>query len=122
MTNPSLPPGTPTSLFQSERFDTSKGADMIWTFPVSAPGTYTVRLYFAETYSGCWTVGCRVFSVYGNGTLKLDHEDVYAEAGKNTGLAKTFTVAVTGTQLILDFKATAQNPFVHGIEIMSPAS
>jgi len=110
------------SLFQSERFDTSKGADMIWTFPVSGPGTYTVRLYFAETYSGCWSVGCRVFNVYGNGALALNHEDVYAEAGKNAGLAKTFTVAVTGTQLTLDFKAVAQNPFVHGIEILSPAS
>lgn len=118
LTNPSVPAGTPMSLFQTERYDTSKGADMQWNFAVS-DGSYTVRLYFAETYSGCWKVGCRVFDVYANGALTLDHEDVYAEAGKDTGLVKTFTVQVTGGQLNLDFKPIAQNPMVQAVEILS---
>jgi PKD repeat protein len=121
LTNPSVPAGTPMSLFQSERFDTTKGADMIWTFPVSAAGTYTVRLYFAETYSGAAKVGGRVFSVYANGVLALNHEDVFAEAGYNVGLVKTISVPVTGTQLTIDFKAITQNPLVQGVEVLSPS-
>ncbi len=118
LTNPSVPAGTPMALFQTERYDVSKGADMQWNFPV-ANGAYTVRLYFAETYSGCWKVGCRVFDVYANGNLALDHEDVYADAGKNTGLVKTFTVQASGGQINLDFKAITQNPMVQAIEILS---
>jgi PKD repeat protein len=118
MTNPSVPAGTPMALFQTQRYDVSKAADMQWTFPV-ASGTYTVRLYFAETYSGCWKVGCRVFDVYANGGLVLDHEDVYADAGKNTGVVKSFTVQASGGQINLDFKPIAQNPLVQGIEILS---
>jgi PKD repeat protein len=120
MTDPSVPAGTPMALFQTERYDVSKGADMIWNFPV-ASGTYTVRLYFAETYSGCWQVGCRVFDVYANGNLALDHEDVYADVGKNTGVVKTFTVQASGGQISLDFKSISQNPMVQAIEILSAA-
>jgi hypothetical protein len=117
LANPSVPAGTPASLFQSQRYDVSKADDMRWTFPV-ASGAYTVRLYFAETYSGAWKVGGRVFDVYANGALALNHQDVYAQAGKNAGLVKTFTVQAAGGQINLEFKAITQNPLVQGIEIL----
>jgi hypothetical protein len=117
LANRSVPAGTPASLFQSQRYDVSKADDMQWDFPV-ANGTYTVRLYFAETYSGCWKVGGRVFDVYANGTLALKHQDVYAEAGKNAGLVKTITVQAKGGHINLEFKAITQNPLVQGIEIL----
>jgi hypothetical protein len=117
LTHSSVPAGTPMALFQTERYDVSKGAAMNWTFPVAKTGTYAVRLYFAETYAGAWKVGGRVFNVYANGKLALDHEDVYAEAGKNAGLVKTIIVPVTGTTISLDFKPITQNPMVQGIEI-----
>ena len=49
VSHPSIPAGTPASLFQSERFDLVGGPEMQWSFPVT-PGSYEVRLYFAEIY------------------------------------------------------------------------
>ena len=73
----SLPATTPTALFQSERYDTAGGTDMVWTFPVT-PGQYDIRLYFAETYSGTQSVGARIFDVSVEGATRgPDHrEDV----------------------------------------------
>jgi hypothetical protein len=62
-----------------------------------------------------------VFDVYANGNLALDHEDVYADVGKNTGVVKTFTVQASGGQISLDFKSISQNPMVQAIEILSAA-
>jgi hypothetical protein len=106
------------SLFQTLRFDTTRAAGMKWAFPVPSSGTYVVRLYFAETYSGAWKVGGRVFDVYANGALALNHEDVFAQAGKNAALVKSFSVSVTGGVLNLAFTPVVQNPFVQGIEII----
>lgn len=117
LSNPSVPAGTPMSLFQTQRFDVSKGADMVWNFRVPN-GTYKVRMYFAETFNGAWHTGGRVFNVYANGKLALNHEDVYAEAGKNAGLVKTVSVTVTNGAVSLDFKPIVQNPMVSGIEIL----
>jgi len=113
----SVPPGTPTALFQSERYDPAGGAEMQWDFPVAA-GQYEVRLYFAETYSGTMKVGARKFDVKIEGALVLDNFDVYATYGANTGGVKSFVVASDAT-LDIDFFHEVENPAIKGIEIIA---
>ena len=72
MSDPSIPPGTPEVIFQSERWDPIDGDEMQWDFPVTA-GEYEVRLYFAEIYSGAQFTGGRVFDVAIEGANVLDN-------------------------------------------------
>ncbi|MEZ5192785.1 MAG: malectin domain-containing carbohydrate-binding protein [Nocardioides sp.] len=58
---------------------------MEWNFPVT-PGTpITVRLYFANQYSGTSTPGTRVFDVSLDGTEVLTDEDLVALHGHQVG-------------------------------------
>lgn len=115
----SIPQGTPVSMFKSERYDPSSGQEMQWDFDVDA-GTYEVRLYFAEIYSGAQGVGKRVFDVMIEGNTVLDNYDVYADVGGYTGVMKSFTVQSDGN-LDIDFGHVTQNPAIKGIEIVSAA-
>ena len=89
---------------------------MQWNFPV-APGSYEVRLYFAETYAKAQNVGGRTFDVLIEGQTVLDNYDVYAEVGGYKGVVKTFTVNADNN-LDVDFLRGVQNPSVKGIEII----
>ncbi|HEX6961660.1 MAG TPA: sulfatase-like hydrolase/transferase [Lacipirellula sp.] len=120
MTHPSIPPGTPMAVFQSERFDKPSGANLLWDFAVT-PGQYEVRLYLAETYSGTSIVGGRVFDVTIEGATVLDNYDIFADVGKNKGVVKSFLVA-SNANLDIDFLRGVQNPTVRGIEIVSAGS
>ena len=117
MTSPSIPAGAPMALFQSERFDKSGGANLLWDFPVT-PGQHEVRLYFAETFSGAQSPGVRVFSVQIEGVTVLDQYDVYADVGGYKGVVKSFTVT-SDANLDIDFQRVLQNPSVKAIEIIS---
>lgn len=117
MTNASIPSGTPQSLFQSERWDNSGGAEMAWAFPVT-PGQYEVRLYFSEIYSGAFAVGKRIFSVQVEGATVLSNYDIYAEVGANAGVVKKFTVTSDAT-LNISFLHGIEDPAVKAIEILS---
>ena len=55
---------------------------------------YSVKLHFAENYSGAFTVGALVFDVLMESALVLDDVNVYAEAGANTALVNEANVAV----------------------------
>ena len=90
---------------------------MEWTFPVT-PGQYEVRLYFAEIYSGAWTVGKRRFDVLVEGSLVLDDYDVFAAAGANRGIMRAFTVT-SDSALDVDFRQVAENPALKAIEIVA---
>lgn len=116
LTDPSIPAGTPMSLFQTERFDQPGGANMQWDFPV-APGNYQVRLYFSETWTGAFAEGIRQFDVSIEGVLVLDNYDVFADVGANAGVVKTFDVTSDGI-LDIDFGRAVQNPSVKAIEII----
>jgi Malectin domain/Kelch motif/Abnormal spindle-like microcephaly-assoc'd, ASPM-SPD-2-Hydin len=116
MTDPSVPPGTPMAVFQTERWDESGGSEMSWDFPV-APGTYEVRLYFAEIWSGAQSPGARLFDVAIEGTKVLDDYDVYADVGANKGVVKTST-APSDSNLDIDFTHVLQNPAIKAIEIL----
>jgi hypothetical protein len=120
LTHPSVPAGTPMALFQTERWDPASGAEMQWDFPVT-PGTYQVRLFFAEIFDGALSVGARVFDVSIEGTLVLDNYDVFAEVGGYKGVVKTFQVNSNAT-LDIDFARVVENPAIKGIEIVSVAA
>ncbi len=76
----------PTAIFNTERY----GA-MTYTIPNRTAGrSYTVTLYFAETY--LTAAGQRLFNVPINGTTVLSSFDIYASAGgQNRAIARTFT-------------------------------
>jgi endoglucanase len=81
-------------------------------------GNYTVRLHFAETFSGVTNKGQRVFS------LKIEDKelkdlDVLARSGApRTAWVETLPVAVTDGKLDITFTPGVQNPEINGIEII----
>lgn len=117
LSDPSLAGAVPhMALFQSERFDNSGSPEMQWNFPVTAGGTYEVRLFFAEIYSGAQSVGVRVFDVLIEGAVVLNHYDIYADVGGYKGVMKSFTVS-SDSNLTIDFHHVIENPAIKGIEI-----
>ena len=105
-------------IYRYERYGDASAA-FNYTFLVKK-GTYTVKLHFAETYSGVTDVGQRAFDVLINGTVVLAAFDPYAVAGgPNIAIVKTFTVNVTTGSLVIEFNnATVQNAEINGIEIL----
>jgi poly(hydroxyalkanoate) depolymerase family esterase len=103
----------PAAVFNSERY----GA-MTYTIPGLTSGcSYTVTLYFAETY--LTAAGQRLFSVSINGTSVLSSFDIYASAGgQNKAIARTFTTTANSSgQVVIAFTAQTENPKVNGITV-----
>jgi hypothetical protein len=117
LSHPSIPAGTPMSMFQSERFDLGGSPNLLWDFPVT-PGQYEVRLYFADTYAGTFAVGARVFDVTIEGVIVLDDYDIFADVGGLAGVMKSFIVD-SDANLDIDFLRVKQNPLIRGVEILS---
>src|ERR1043165_3377122 len=117
LTDPSVPAGAPMQLFQTERWDPPSGAEMQWDFSV-APGTYLVRLYFAEIYSGTQAFGARVFDVSIEGNLVLNHYDMFADVGGYKAVVKSFQVQ-SDADLNINFGHVVENPAIKGIEILT---
>ena len=118
-THPSIPPGAPAALFDTERYDASTAPNMAWAFPVQN-GAYTVNLYFAELYTGIDAAGERVFDVSVEGVVPaaFDNVDAYAVAGPAGGFIRSATVNVSDGTLNLKFLRGVQNPDVSAIEII----
>ena len=91
------PRGHAPDIFATERY-----GDQDWNFPVAAGKSVTVRLYFANQYSGTSRVGQRVFNVLVDGVTKLDHFDIVAAAGDKTGTMRSFTLTTDGNGLDID--------------------
>jgi hypothetical protein len=105
----------PAALFNNERY----GA-MSYTIPgLTAGSTYTVTLYFAETY--LTAAGGRVFNVSINGTTALSNFDIYATAGaQNKAIAQPFvTTANSSGQIVIQFTAVTENPKLNGISVVA---
>ncbi|MDP6634245.1 MAG: malectin domain-containing carbohydrate-binding protein [Phycisphaerae bacterium] len=85
-----------------------------------APGKYTVRLHFAETFEGITAEGERVFDVSINEKVVLKDFDVFKEAG---GAFKPVIKEIKGVEvadkLAIDFTTNVQNPEINGIEILA---
>ncbi len=117
VSDPSVPEGTPSTIFQRERWDPLAAPEMSWDFPVP-PGELEVRLYFAETYSGTQAAGARVFDVSVEGQLVLDDYDVFARVGGYAGIVERFPVTSDGN-VDIDFAHVTQNPTIKAIEIVA---
>jgi hypothetical protein len=81
-------------------------------------GTYQVRLHFAETYSGNFGVGRRVFDVQIEGVVAIDNLDVFAQVGANTVLVRTVNVTVSDGQINIAFVHGVENPTINAIEVL----
>ena len=106
------------TLYQTERWDAGSAPELSYSFAM-ANGSYQVRLHFAETYSGTMGVGLRVFDVRLEGKEILTDLDIYAEAGANSALVKTFLVTVSDGVLDIEFLRKVQNPELRALEIYS---
>ena len=118
----SVPAEVPQAIFQQERWDPSSGDEMQWFFSLPNPGTYEVRLYFANGYAGTSQPGQRVFSVNIEGNNVLSNYDIAADVGHATGTMKSFLVNVTDGTLNIDFFRSVENPLINGIEILGTSS
>ncbi|HVZ79366.1 MAG TPA: malectin domain-containing carbohydrate-binding protein [bacterium] len=75
--------GTITGTSDSTLYDTQRyGGTFSYSFNVPA-GSYQVTLKLAETYSGDFSNGARVFSVSINGTTVTSNLDIYSQVGSN---------------------------------------
>ena len=81
-------------------------------------GKYTVKLHFAEVYSGISGPGDRVFSFNVQGHEFKDF-DIWVKAG---GFSKAYVesvdVEVTDGKLNITFTPKVENPKINGIEIL----
>lgn len=105
----------PAELFNNERY-----GEMSYTIPdLSAGETYTVTLYFAETY--LTSAGSRLFNVEINNTDVLTGFDIYSSAGgQNKAISQIFvTTANAGGEIVIDFIPVTENPKINGIGIVS---
>lgn len=103
------------AVYQTERYSME-------AYRFSVPnGSYTVKLHFAETYSGITGNGMRVFSVTINGKNVLTDFDPFKEAGgPNKPVVKTIKdITVTNGELVIGFTPNIQNPEINGIEILA---
>ena len=122
--NSSVPNSTPSSIFDSERWDPSNDPEMQWHFPVAAGTHVQVRLLLANR-CGCTSAsGQRSFDVSIDGTPQLSNYDIVADAGDQTGEMKSFNVTSDGS-VDIEFAHRVENPLVNGIELVNldaPAS
>ncbi|MFP4339581.1 MAG: malectin domain-containing carbohydrate-binding protein [Cyclobacteriaceae bacterium] len=115
----SVPEGVPMEVFQTERFwrnAASGGAPMSWTVPVDSGEIVQVRFFLAETYFTA--KGLRVFDILLDGETVEDDLDMFAEAGKNTGFMRSFSLVSDGA-VDISFKPEVENPAIKGFEIIS---
>ena len=112
---------TNDALYQSERWDSGGTPELMYSFAVPN-GDYTVNLLFAETYSGAFGVGLRVFDVLIEGQLVANNLDIYSQVGANAALMKSYAVTVSDGQLNIEFLHVVENPKVSAIEVLSTSS
>ena len=81
------------------------------------PGSYRVALHFAETWSGAFADGVRVFDVAIEGEVVVDDLDVHAAVGARRALVVEREVSVGDGVLDLDLLPGVQNPAIAAIAI-----
>jgi len=111
-----VPTGTPEALFQSVLWDAPGGQELQFDIPAASGGQFRVELFFAEIWPGAFSEGARQFDVSIDGQLVLDNLDIFAEAGANAGLVKTFDVRSDGN-IDIDLFHVVQNPAIAGIQV-----
>jgi hypothetical protein len=89
--------------------------DFSYAIPLSN-GTYTLKLHFVET--GVTAAGQRKFDASAEGVQLLNDLDVYAAAGKNNPLVRTFTGTVSDGVLNLSLTGVVGAATLSGIEVI----
>jgi hypothetical protein len=116
------------ALFQGYVF----GNPVVCSVGPLVPGTYRVRLYFAEVYFGPGCpgggagTGARVFDIALEGTTVLQGFDIFKEGGCAmsttvlTGMpvVKEFLVATTDGTIDLSMPASVNNALISAIEVL----
>jgi fibronectin type 3 domain-containing protein len=111
---------TDDALYLSERSDVPTFG---YNVPLQ-PGTYSVKLHFAEIYwgatgGGAAGAGRRVFNVnFEGGANEITGLDIFARVGAMNALITTNSVAVTDGNLDIDFAATVNFPAIQAVEIV----
>ncbi len=109
------------TLYASQRY----GASFSYVFHVPA-GSYQATLKFAETYSGDYAVGDRVFNVSINSSPALTNFDIYAQAGGDKADDQVFNnIAPSGGLITIQFTGTAStdaNAVVEALQIIPEPS
>ncbi len=110
-----------SQLFEGERY-----GNFSYHIPL-APGKYSVRLFFAETWFGSKLpfapselIGARVFNVFANGVALLRDFDIAREAqGSKKGIEKTFENLEPNAQgkIVLEFVPVRNYAEVNAIEV-----
>ncbi|MGO8670935.1 MAG: malectin domain-containing carbohydrate-binding protein, partial [Capsulimonadaceae bacterium] len=110
VTNPA-----PEAVYQSNRY----GAMTYTVGGLTANGSYTVRLHFAETYFDA--AGDRTFNVSINSTQVLTDFDMYKTAGgENIANIQPFSATANASgQIVIAFANVVNNAQINGIEIDS---
>ena len=103
------------ALYRTERFSMTS-----YSFAVPN-GKYTVKLHFAEVYSGITGPGERVFSFSVQGHEFKDFDIWVKAGGPNKAYVESIDVEVTDGKLNITFTPITENPKISGIEIL-PAS
>jgi enterochelin esterase-like enzyme len=102
-------------IFRTERYSMS-------AYEFNLPnGKYTVRLHFAETFTGITDVGQRVYSFAVQGQKPEKDFDIFKEAGgPYKAIQREYKgVMVTDGKLRITFTPNVENPAINGIEIFA---
>ncbi|MBE0538052.1 MAG: hypothetical protein IH624_20510 [Phycisphaerae bacterium] len=102
-------------IFRTERYSMS-------AYEFNLPnGKYTVRLHFAECFTGITGVGQRVYSFAVQGQQPEKDFDLWKQAGgPYKAIQREYKgVAVTDGKLRIAFTPNVENPAINGIEIFS---
>ncbi len=102
-------------IFRTERYSMS-------AYEFSLPnGKYTVRLHFAECFTGITGVGQRVYSFAVQGQMPEIDFDIWKEAGgPYRAIRREYKgVEVTEGKLRITFTPNIENPAINGIEIFA---
>jgi hypothetical protein len=100
-----------------------------YAIPV-APGSYTVKLYFLESFfspliadAGCGSAGCRIFDVTCNGVLLLQDFDIFQAAGAFRPVVREFHGLHPNGQgkLLLSFSPKVNYAEIRAIEVIDEA-
>ncbi|MCM4160834.1 hypothetical protein DHB64_13100 [Antarcticibacterium sp. W02-3] len=114
---------TPTSIFSSERSDTSPGVpNMTYSFPVPKSGDYEIRLFFGNGHPGTSRPDRQIFDVSIENVVhpELNNIDVVTLFGNQTGGVINKTVTVNDGIIDISFiHGSKKNPIINGIEIIS---
>jgi hypothetical protein len=100
------------AIYRTERYSMTA-----FSYPVPN-GKYTVKLHFAEIYSGITGPGDRVFSFNVEGHEFKDFDIWVKAGGPNKAYVESVDVEVTDGKLDITFTPKEENPKINGIEII----